>query len=335
MICHMYSIYQSAVTRRNEIRGAATVLPSYTSLRDILALMSATQVGEEAKPPTEPDSAAERPRRVLLVTGATGRVGTGLRPYLRADYDLLLHDRLPVPDLQPGERAVQGDLADYVSVLAAVRQADAVLHLACVHGLELRFEDSLQANFRGTMTLLDAVRIAGISRYVYASSHHVLGTHDSLGLVPESADALDLAPDAVYGLGKAFGELASRMYAERYGFKTMLIRIGNADPQVGDGRALRMWTSARDLAQLIDIGLTDERVTCDVVYGVSRSPQPMFANARAEELGYRPVDDAADNLSPTFIPYEQMPHRLGRDFVGGAYTVRDLPTPLGSNEENA
>ncbi len=284
----------------------------------------------------EPESATEGlPRRVLLVTGATGRVGTALRPYLRARYDLLLHDILPVTDLQPGERAVQGDLGDFVSVLAAVGQSDAVLHLACMHGLELRFEDSLQANFRGTMTLLDAIRTAGIERYVYASSHHVLGAHGSLGLAPEAADALDLAPDAVYGLGKAFGELASRMYAERYGFKAMLIRIGNADPQVGDGRALRMWTSARDLAQLIDIGLTDERVTCDVVYGVSRSPQPMFANARAEELGYRPVDDAADNLSPTFIPYEQMPPHLGRDFIGGAYVVRDLPTPPGPNEENA
>lgn len=274
-------------------------------------------------------------RPVLFVTGAKGRVGTGLRPYLRSKYDLVLHDVLPIDDLQPGERGVQGDLADFDSVRAALNGVDGVLHLACRHGLELRFDESVQANFRGTMTLLDAVRDAGIKRYVYASSHHVLGTHGSLGLTPENASALSLAPDAVYGLGKAFGELASRMYAERYGMKTMIIRIGNADPQVGDGRALRMWTSARDLAQLIDIGLTDERVTCDVVYGVSGSPQPMFANARAEELGYRPDDDAADNLSPTFIPFEQMPPHLGRDFVGGAYAVRDLPTPKSSSEENA
>lgn len=273
-------------------------------------------------------------RSALLVTGAKGRVGTDLRPYLRTKYDLLLHDLLPVTDLQPGEQAVQGDLADYDSVLNAVRGVDAVLHLACVHGLELRFEESLQANFRGTMALLDAMRTAGIRRYVYASSHHVLGTHGSLGLSLQDADALDLAPDAVYGLGKAFGELASRMYAERYGIKTMLIRIGNADPQVGDGRSLRMWTSARDLAQLIDIGLSDDRVTCDVVYGVSRSPQPLFANARAEELGYRPGDDAAENLSPSFIPYEEMSPHLGRDRIGGAYAVRDLPKPVGSPKES-
>src|SRR5690606_17306762 len=118
---------------------------------------------------------------------------------------------------------------------------------------------------------------------------------------------------------------ASRMYAQRYGIRTMIIRIGNADPQVSDGRSLRMWTSARDLAQLIEIGFSDERVECELVYGVSRSPEPLFANARATELGYRPQDDSRDNLAPGYVPYDAMPPTLGRDHIGGAYAVRDLP----------
>lgn len=274
---------------------------------------------------------ADRP--LVLVTGATGRVGTGLRPYLRQRFALRLFDRLPAPDPQPGESVVVGDLSDYASVKAAVAGVDAVVHLACVHGLGLRFADSVPANFTGTMNLLEALRVNGVKRHVYASSHHVLGAHSSAALTPAKAADLDLAPDAVYGLGKAFGELASRMYAQRYGIRTLIVRIGNADVQVGDGRALRMWTSARDLAQLIEIGLTDERIDCDVVYGVSRSPRPLFANPRAEELGYRPVDDAADNLAPGFVPYEDMPAHLGRDFVGGAYAALDLPD--GGDEERA
>ena len=261
----------------------------------------------------------------MLVTGAAGRVGTALRPYLRERYDLRLHDRVAAPDPRQGESVVVSDLADYGAVLAATRGVDAVLHLACVHGLELRFDDSVPTNVTGTMNVLEAMRAAGVTRHVYASSHHVLGAHSSVGLTQEEAADLDLAPDAAYGLGKAFGELASRLYAQRYGIKTMLIRIGNADPQVGDGRSLRMWTSARDLAQLVAIGLDDERVSCDVVYGVSRSPDPLFANTRAAELGYRPLDDASDNLAPSFIPYDAMPPALGRDHVGGAYAVRDPP----------
>jgi len=278
--------------------------------------------------PSQRAQAGERP--VVLVTGAAGRVGTGLRPYLARSFDLRLFDRLPAPAPQPEETVVVGDLADYATVRGAVEGVDAVLHLACVHGLGLRFAESLPANFTGTMNLLEAMRGAGTARHVYASSHHVLGAHASTGLTPAEVADLDLAPDAVYGLGKAFGELASRMYAQRHGIKTMLIRIGNADPQVGDGRALRMWTSARDLAQLVAIGLTDARVECDLVYGVSLSPSSMFANSRAEELGYRPVDDAADNLAPGFVPYADMPPEAGRDYVGGAYAARELPEGAGA-----
>ena len=266
-------------------------------------------------------------RPLVLVTGATGRVGSGLRPYLREAFDLRLFDRVPSPDVQPGESMVVGDLSHLATVLDATRGVDAVLHLACVHGLTLRFADSVPANFTATMNLLEAMRASHVTRHVYASSHHVLGAHPSTGLTPEEAADLDIAPDAVYGLGKAFGEIASAMYARRYGIKTMLIRIGNADPQVGDGRSLRMWTSARDLARLVSIGLTDDRVDCDIVYGVSRSPRPLFANARAQELGYEPLDDAADNLAADFVPYAAMGPEKGRDFIGGAYAALDMPAP--------
>lgn len=37
-------------------------------------------------------------RPLVLVTGAAGRVGTALRPFLRERFDLRLHDRVPVAD---------------------------------------------------------------------------------------------------------------------------------------------------------------------------------------------------------------------------------------------
>jgi len=222
-----------------------------------------------------------------------------------------------------------GDLAVYQDVAAAVAGVSAVLHLACVHGFELRFENSIDANFRGTVNVLDAMRAAEVKRLVYASSHHVLGLHPLEGF---PGDTAELAPDAFYGLGKAFGEIACGMYARRYGLKTLMIRIGNADPQVSDARALRLWTSARDLGQLVNIGLSHHDIGSndigyDVVYGVSRCAEPLFANRRAHELGYRPQDIAEENLASDYLPYEQMPQRLGRDFVGGGYTVVDLPQP--------
>lgn len=259
---------------------------------------------------------------MLLVTGAAGRVGSALRPYLRGTYDLVLHDRVAAPEPSAAEEVRVSDLASYEDVLAAASGVDAVLHLACVHGLGLRFEDSLDTNFRGTMNLLEAAREHGVTRLVYASSHHVLGLHP---LADFPGDEAALAPDAVYGLGKAFGEVACRTYAERYGIKTFVIRIGNADPLAPDARTARMWTSARDLAQLVRIGLEHPDIDYDIVYGVSNVAEPLFANRRARQLGYLALDRAEDNLATDFMSYEAMPPDRGRDFVGGGYAVVDLP----------
>jgi uronate dehydrogenase len=259
----------------------------------------------------------------VLVTGAAGRVGSAVRRFLRERFDLVLFDRVATPAPQPGERVVVGDLAVRADVRAALEGVDAVLHLACVHGLELAFDDSLDANFRATVHVLDEARRAGVRRFVYASSHHVHGAHARDGF---AGDAAPFAPDAYYGLGKAFGELACALHAERFGLEVFVARIGNADPEVADDRALRLWTSARDLAELFAIGLSHPDVRFDVVYGVSICPEPLYRNERALELGYRPRDRAVDHLAAGFLPFDAMPERLGRGYVGGAYMVAPLPT---------
>ncbi len=273
----------------------------------------------------QPLALADEPpaRPAVLVTGAAGRVGSAVRPFLRERFDLVLFDRLASPAPRPGERAVVGDLAVRADVRAALAGVDAVLHLACVHGVELAFDDSLDANFRGTVHVLDEARRAGVRRFVYASSHHVHGAHARAGFTGDDAA---YAPDAYYGLGKAFGELACALHAERFGLEVCVARIGNADPEVADDRALRLWTSARDLAELLAIGLTHPDVRHDVVYGLSDCPEPLYRNERASELGYRPRDRALDHLAAGFVPFEAMDERLGRDYVGGAYMVAPLPT---------
>lgn len=268
-------------------------------------------------------AASQGDRMKVLITGASGRVGSGIRPYLREEFDLRLFDLVPpAAAVTDGEELVLGDLASTADVRAAMRGVDAVLHLACVHGLKLTFEDSLDANYRVVLLLLQEALSAGAQRFVYASSHHVLGAYRQAGF---DAAGQDVAPDAFYGLGKAFGEAACAMYARRFGLPTFVVRIGNADPSVGDGRSLRMWTSARDLAALFAIGLQLPGLGHEVVYGVSECPNPMFDNARAFALGYRPQDRAEENLAPGFRPYGAMPPELGEEWVGGAYAVAPLP----------
>ena len=46
----------------------------------------------------------------VLLTGASGLVGTALRPFLSESYDqVLLTDRKPILDLRPNERFAQSD----------------------------------------------------------------------------------------------------------------------------------------------------------------------------------------------------------------------------------
>jgi uronate dehydrogenase len=262
--------------------------------------------------------------RTILVTGAAGRVGTLLRPHLRSRYRLRLFDKVPSPSPHDGEEVVVGDLSRREDVSTALEGVSGVVHLACVHGHGIDFEGTLDVNYRAHLTLLEETARRGIGRFVYASSHHVQGLHSRHGF---AGDEAPLAPDAYYGLSKAFGEAACAMFAHRYGMATLMIRIGNADPTVADDRALRIWVSGRDLATLIGIGLDSDEIFCEVLYGVSVCPRPLFDNRRALALGYRPVDRAEDNLDPGFVPLERMPAASGPDRVGGAYAAAPLPPP--------
>jgi len=265
--------------------------------------------------------------KTLLITGSAGIVGRQLRTHLREHYKLRLFDRVPTPDILDGEISVVGDVADPVAVRDACNGVDGVVHLACAYGLDIDFEATLDANYRALLYLLDCCRQFSISRFVFASSHHVLGHHHSDSF---AGDGATIAPDGFYGLSKVFGEAACSLYSHRYGIKTLSIRIGNAADTVVDGRRERLWVSSSDLAQLVRIGLEHDAIRDDIVYGVSRCPDAFFDNAHAYAPGYQPVDDASLQLDAKFVPLAEMTERDGRDYVGGAY----VPQPLNIGEKS-
>jgi uronate dehydrogenase len=259
----------------------------------------------------------------ILITGATGRIGSDLRPHLRRHYALRLFDRLPTPDPTEDEETVVGDLACIDTVMDATNGISAIVHLACVHGTSIDFDDTLDPNYRATLNLLEAARHHRIERFVFASSHHVLG---QFGRDDRAFETGEIAPDSFYGLSKAFGEAACALYARRFDIAMLIVRIGNADTTVLDERRRRIWVSPRDLAQLVLIGLKHPAVTCDIVYGTSICTDPFFANERAAALGYAPVDHADDNLSEHYASYARMSDADGPHHLGGSYSTATLPS---------
>lgn len=256
------------------------------------------------------------------MTGAAGKVGELLAPLLRQSFALRLTDIRPVQAAAKDDEVVQGDLADPEVALRVVSDVAGVVHLAGLVASGVSFEDTLDANYRGLLSVLEACRQEGVNRFVFASSHHIIGMHPSSRLYSETDVP---APDSFYGLSKAFGEAACALYARRFGIATLVIRIGNADPLVMDARRERLWISGRDLCQLVTIGLTHEALRYDIVNGVSDCPSPLLSLDAAERLGYRPQDDASAHRSPDFRSLEELTEADGYGQVGGRFAADALP----------
>jgi len=263
-------------------------------------------------------------RKRILLTGAAGRVGRLLRPLLQARYALRLCDVAPLSDVAHDDEILCGDLADPAVAARAVAGTIGVVHLAGLVAPAVSFEDTLAPNYRAVLALLEACRHQGCDRFIFASSHHIVGLHAPAPLPDDPA----LAPDGFYGLSKAFGEAATAMYARRFGIRGLIVRIGNADPAVVDGRRERLWVSGRDLTQLIAIGLEHPDLGCEIVYGTSNCPDAFFPNFASQRLGYRPQDSAADHHAPGFRPLHAMTAADGASHLGGLFAASVLPPPF-------
>lgn len=253
-----------------------------------------------------------------LLTGAAGSVGKQIRPWLAAQHDhVLLTDIVDIEPLASNESFERGDITDESFVSQLIQRVDSVVHLAGLVGPDYSFADVLQPNVVGTYNLFEAARIAGVQRIVFASSHHVVGFLRRGGPIDETTAP---RPDSFYGISKAVGESIASYFADKHGLDVMVIRIGYVGEQVIDERRLHTWTSARDLAQLIEIGLTTPELGYQIVYGVSENPAPFFDNRSAFRLGYRPQDRAVDHLADKSLLDEE-PDRStpAGDFIGGYF----------------
>ncbi len=234
------------------------------------------------------------PNRILL-TGAAGIVGTALRPILRTQYEQLILTDLRTPkDLGENESFSPCDITDLAELKEIARGVDGIVHLAGLVGADYCFDEVFHPNIVGTHNIYRAAFDCGIPNVVYASSHHAVGFMKRGTAIN---DQTAHRPDSAYGLSKAFGESAGAYFADKFGLNVLAIRIGYVGDTVADERRLHTWISARDLVQLIQIGLGNKDLRYEVVYGVSNNPDPFFDNSNAARLGYRPQDRALDHVT--------------------------------------
>jgi len=175
--------------------------------------------------------------RSVLVTGATGLLGSWLTPRLLAlgaRPVCLLRDQVPESQLvRTGTldqvRAVHGDLLDSALLERTVSEyeVDLVIHLAAqtIVGTAKRCPvATFEANIAGTWRLLEAVRATRPDTpVVVASSDKAYGSQPALPY----DESMPLAGEYPYDVSKSCADLITRSYALTYGLRTAITRCGN------------------------------------------------------------------------------------------------------------
>jgi uronate dehydrogenase len=270
----------------------------------------------------------------ILITGANGKVGRRLRHEIAACFECVrVMSRGPIADLLPREEAVTCDITDIAAIQRAMEGIEGVLHLAAISD-EAPWEPILQTNIIGTYNLYEAARRQGVERVVFGSTYHVVGFYPRSQVIDHT---VPLRPDTRYALSKCWGEAVASLYAEKYGVRSLLIRIGNADDLPADVRRLSVWISARDLAQLVLIGFNHPEIHNEIVYGISNNAAAWHDNSAAFRLGYRPLDRAEDYRDFALEGEKSVDHdAVGLYFQGGPFCADEYANwPLHPRESNS
>lgn len=165
-----------------------------------------------------------------VVTGGCGFIGSHVVDRLveRGD-EVVVVDDLATGDtaqLNPAARLVRGSVLDAGLLSEAVDGADVLFHLAAIPRVERSAADPIgthRVNVDGTLNVLEAVRVAGVARLVYASSSSVYG-QQAMHLMNEDMTPNPLSP---YALQKFVAEQYVSMFAPLYGITAVSLRYFN------------------------------------------------------------------------------------------------------------
>jgi len=170
--------------------------------------------------------------RSVLVTGGAGYVGShGCQALANAGYEPIVYDNLSRghPDAVRWGPLVIGDLRDTSLLVETMRahSVGAVMHFAAlayvgeaVNHPELYYHN----NVGGTLSLLSAIRQAGVNALVFSSTCAVYGIPAQVP-ISENNPLLPVNP---YGETKLAMERALHWYGQAYGLRSVSLRYFNA-----------------------------------------------------------------------------------------------------------
>lgn len=228
----------------------------------------------------------------VVVTGGAGFIGANVCRHF-ADQPWV-KELIALDDLSTGSahnlngidvELVEGSILDEPALDAALRGADAVVHLAARPSVPKSIEDPTatnEANVTGTLAVLEAMRRNQVGHITLASSSSVYGANPVL---PKS-EGLLAQPMSPYAVSKLAAEQYAIAYAHVFGLETLAFRFFNVFgplqpaghayaavipafidaalrdrpiPVHGDGTQTRDFTYVDTVAQIIGIAVRERR----------------------------------------------------------------------------
>jgi UDP-glucose 4-epimerase len=186
-------------------------------------------------------------KRRVLISGGCGFIGVNLVYALRdADAQILIVDDLSAGKLMylrevaPSVRSatrnsfpksgngvwfIEGDIRDTAFTQQVMPGVETVVHLAAHTSVTDSMRQprrDMEINVQGTVNLLEAARIHGVGRFIFASSGATLGEQ-----IPPVDEEMVPRPAAPYGASKLAGEGYCSAYFKSFGLETVSLRFAN------------------------------------------------------------------------------------------------------------
>ena len=173
--------------------------------------------------------------KTILITGGAGFIGSNLCEYfLQKGYNVRCLDNLLTGHktniehllVHPNFNFIESDIRDYNSCLLAVKGVDMISHQAALGSVSRSIDNPIttnEINAQGFLNMLNAARVSGVKRFVYASSSSVYG--DSV-MSPKKENGLG-KPLSPYAVSKLTNELYGKIFHDLYGMETLGLRYFN------------------------------------------------------------------------------------------------------------
>jgi UDP-glucose 4-epimerase len=219
----------------------------------------------------------------------------------------------------PRLTVVRGDLKDTTALRAAMAEHDTVIHLASNPDIA-RAVTEPEIDFREgtflTQQVLEAMRVVGVRRILYASGSGVYG---DLGLLEVREDHGPLLPVSTYGASKLAGEALISSYCFMFDLTARVFRFGNVVGRrqthgvgfdfvrrlVAEPHRLRILGDGAQSKSYIDVG-----DVVDAVLTAHRADHTSFQRYNVATGDYITVREIADlavecvGLDPASVAYE-------------------------------